>query len=802
MIPRISVPACSSLSVVPTYLALVLVAAGTWGTVLLQSAEAQEVVPLSQQLASERTLDPVATALMPVMDNAALRAEHPIVGGGPLRFAEPIRVRFTPIEDGVWDVAKSGDRIWRLRIRSEGARSLNLGFARYHMPEGGRLFIYGADGAPVVGPFTSADNEPHGQLWTPRIQGQEVTIEVNLPADKADELELELGQVGHGFRSIKASKQSGSCNVDVACPEADAWGPQVRSVGPYSLSGSIICTGALVNNTASDRTPYFLTADHCGVSSSTAASMVVYWNYENSTCRTGSDAGGRGDGTLNQFNSGAIYRAGYSGETSGIVGGPDFTLVELDDPIPPEYELFFAGWSRADSAPSEVATIYHPQGQEKRISFELDPTLVTSYLRADSSTGATHLRVGDWDVGTTEPGSSGSPLFNPQKRIVGTLSGGFAACGNSESDWYGRFARAWTGGGTPETRLRDWLDPIGANPGGIEGVGASDEDLIATASAVVDADGTFDFGATGVRLTFSAVSGSGTVTVEKRDGPPSSTDGIAQDNVSSYRFEIAAESSVSFGADAEARLDVGGLDGVSNPDNVQAYRRPMPGSGSFSGLGTIYHASRDEIVTMTSGLGEFVLASDTEPLPVELTRFEARADGEAVALTWRTASETDNAGFEVQRKTPESSQWRPVSFVEGKGTTGRPQQYQFRDTDLPYKANALFYRLRQVDHDGAFAYSEVIEVAPALPAQLILHGNFPNPFSDQTTVRYELPKPSPITLEIYDQMGRRVAVLVEGQQGAGRHEHLLTGHDLSSGVYLLRLTSNSGKRSLKMTAVR
>lgn len=437
------------------------------------TADAQDT-PLSQTHPEAHPISAVPMAQMPSLNNQALRAQHPVSGGGPLYFAEPVETQITPPQHGTWEAGPDEQRIWRLRIRSDDARSLNLGFTRYRMPPGGRLFVYAPDRSTVHGPFTATDNESHGELWTPIIPGDELIIEVNIPADQTGELELTLGQVNHGYRSLDAAKLSGSCNVDVACSEADPWRDQVSAVGTYTLSGpsgARICSGVLVNNTAEDQTPYFLTANHCGISPNNAASMVVYWNFENSTCRPPSEAGGRGDGTLDQFNSGADLRANYSGESSGIADGPDFALVELDDPIESDVSAFYAGWDRTDTAPPRATTIHHPQGQEKRISFEEDPLSITPYEPVSSASEPTHLRVDDWNTGTTEPGSSGAPLFNPDQHVIGVLSGGFAACGNDEPDWYGRLAVAWTGGGTPETRLRDWLDPMDTNTTALDGNG-------------------------------------------------------------------------------------------------------------------------------------------------------------------------------------------------------------------------------------------------------------------------------------------------------------------------------------------
>jgi len=234
------------------------------------------------------------------------------------------------------------------------------------------------------------------------------------------------------------------CNVNVACPEGDEWRDQIRSVAMYTYSGSKQCTGVLVNNTAEDDTPYFLTANHCVSSPSQVASMIIYWNYQSSTC--GGTYGSKG-----QWQSGAILRATYSDS--------DFTLVQLDDEPSMVFDVYYAGWDRSDTAPAGAVTIHHPNGDMKKISFENNPLSVTSYLGSTSPGDGTHLRVVDWDLGTTESGSSGSPLFGPDKQVVGQLHGGYASCYNDESDWYGRFHTSWTGGGTASTRLSDWLDP-------------------------------------------------------------------------------------------------------------------------------------------------------------------------------------------------------------------------------------------------------------------------------------------------------------------------------------------------------
>lgn len=189
-------------------------------------------------------------------------------------------------------------------------------------------------------------------------------------------------------------------------------------------------------------------------------------------------------------------------------------------------------------------------------------------------------------------------------------------------------------------------------------------------------------------------------------------------------------------------------------------------------------------------------------LPVEMTAMDATLDGEAVRLVWQTASETNNAGFEVERRNSSEEQWTNLGFVDGAGTTRAPQTYRFEDADLPFETDTLVYRLKQIDVGGSFAYSDEVEVAQGAPERLALHPNFPNPFSQRTTLRYEVPTVTAVQLAVYDALGRRVAVLVREEQAAGRKELTFDARGLPSGLYFVRLTSEGAIRSRKITVVR
>lgn len=174
-------------------------------------------------------------------------------------------------------------------------------------------------------------------------------------------------------------------------------------------------------------------------------------------------------------------------------------------------------------------------------------------------------------------------------------------------------------------------------------------------------------------------------------------------------------------------------------------------------------------------------------LPVELAAFRAVADGsQTIRLQWQTASETNNAGFDIERRLPDGA-FASIAFVSGRGTQTAQATYSFEDTLLPFGANHLIYRLKQTDFDGSTSYSEAVEVTVGLPTTFALHGNFPNPFHTSTTIRYELPEAAYVELTVYDIQGRQRALLTQREQPAGRYSLAFDATNLSSGLYFYRL---------------
>ena len=445
-----------------------------------QVSARQGAPPLSQR-GQTRPLQTVRQLVAPPIDaraEAAMEVQAP--PPGPVRFARATPVQVTPLTEGTWeDVA--GGRLWRLRVVSAGATDLNFGFSTCWLPDGATLHVYSEDENYVQGPYSATDNKPHGELWTPVLPGSRAVIELFVPATARQQPQLLLSSVNRGFRDLfhrdkgdAGTAKAGACNIDVICPVANTWSNEIRSVARYSVGGVGLCTGTLVNNALGDYRPFFLTANHCEISAANASSVVVYWNFQSPSC------GQHNGGSLAQNQSGAIFRAAKA--------DVDVTLIELEEMPDPAFDVYYSGWDRSGAALPGAVGIHHPNGDEKSISFSSNPlTTVGSCIGAGNNT---HWQV-VWSSGVTEPGSSGSGIWDPAThRLIGTLSGGDSSCAfPTGPDCYGKFSIAWASGSDSSGRLRDWLDPLGSGVIGVSGVNRKTAPLVRPGAASLASEG-------------------------------------------------------------------------------------------------------------------------------------------------------------------------------------------------------------------------------------------------------------------------------------------------------------------------
>ncbi len=186
-------------------------------------------------------------------------------------------------------------------------------------------------------------------------------------------------------------------------------------------------------------------------------------------------------------------------------------------------------------------------------------------------------------------------------------------------------------------------------------------------------------------------------------------------------------------------------------------------------------------------------------IPVELVSLKASIDNNNVTLNWATATETNNKGFQVERKSL-NTDYRQIAFVEGNGTTTQPHQYRLEDKNL--NSGKYTYRLKQIDFNGKSDYSNEIEADVKSPADYSLLQNYPNPFNPSTTIKYSIPKKNYVSLIVYDLLGNEAAILVDEAKPAGNYEVEFDASNLSSGVYFYKLQAGSFMQTKKMIVLR
>lgn len=412
--------------------------------------------PISFSEAGVSELADVPRRVLPPLDLARIVADaeaqdeiNSRLGGGPYIFAEPQPVAFGVTDAGAWEVLADGARLWRMRVATPGARHVNLGFSRFELPEGSAMWLYNRSADYIEGPFTARDASRSGEFWSPIVYGDEIVVEVYVPAGAEGKLDVRLGSVNHGFRAFN---KAGACNIDVVCPEGDDWRDQINSVGFYTINGFGLCSGQMMANTSGSDRPLFLSADHCNIDAEDAERLVFYWKYQSPVC--GQQSGGSLQ--YNQSGSTLVANEAFS----------DFLLLELNEAPLPEFDVFYTGWDRSGNVPNGSVAIHHPSTDEKSISFNeqplgtvgIDP--VTNFIIDD---GISHWVVDNWELGTTEGGSSGSGIWDPDTGLmVGWLTGGFASCFIIEEDFYGKMSFGWSDAGDSESnQLAPHLDPTG-----------------------------------------------------------------------------------------------------------------------------------------------------------------------------------------------------------------------------------------------------------------------------------------------------------------------------------------------------
>lgn len=413
--------------------------------------------------------------IMPKFDKKSLQYEDSIneiykVGG--VRFATKFDVDLSPQNSGETIINSDGSLQWLLDIKSDSAYSINLLFTKFKLEEGDTIYVYNTNKSKIVGPLTAKDNLKSGQLPIVPIDGDAITVELRQSAKQSSTRAIQIGEVNHDYRGFRGlpsliSATNDDCSLHASCvPEIAVL---KQSVCLLILGGTELCTGALINNTANDGKPYVLTAAHCfgqaesqdyANALSLAPSVIAFFNYEAPLCNPSIR------GTIEHSIGGTALRA-YAKDL-------DLALIELSSTPPVDYRPYFAGWNISTTPSAPFFGIHHPYGTVKRYIKENHAITAVSY--GGKMLPLSHWRVAHWEIGTTEGGSSGSPLFDVDGKIVGALTGGNSYCSTPVNDDYYRLNKAWSYYSESYKQLKAWLDPTNSGVTSLNGMNPYGQD--------------------------------------------------------------------------------------------------------------------------------------------------------------------------------------------------------------------------------------------------------------------------------------------------------------------------------------
>uniref|UniRef100_UPI00404B154E PKD domain-containing protein n=1 Tax=Fulvivirga sp. TaxID=1931237 RepID=UPI00404B154E len=364
-----------------------------------------------------------------------------------------VKVDFTLENSGVWLDMENGDRIWRLEINTIGSLSLNILYKEFSLAEGSELYSYNCDQSEILGSYTSKNNNRHNIFQTGKVSGQCVMIELYEPSDVKGKSHFEIYEVGYFFKTEKKNNNSNKvgdaellCHININCASASDWADEkngVIQIQPYANGVyKIPHSGSLINNRRNDGRQLVLSSLHKleNVSEIDLLQWKFIFNYEAQSCENPV--------------ADPVGKSVLIAELLAKDVNSDFMLLEIIETIPANYSPYFNGWDRSGVIPQSGVGIHHPLGDIKKIFWDHDPLVSNSWPGTSPNS---HWKT-TIDIGATEPGSSGSPLFDSNSRIVGQLHGGVLTC-NFPQKYYGKLSLSWEGNGSKSTRLKDWLDP-------------------------------------------------------------------------------------------------------------------------------------------------------------------------------------------------------------------------------------------------------------------------------------------------------------------------------------------------------
>lgn len=684
----------------------------------------------------------------------------------PFRYATVHNVNLNLNNSGTWETLADGSRVWRLAIYSPEAMSINLMYNDFNLPEGAQMFLYNEDKSMVLGAFTYLNNSQDNFFATAPIIGSKTIIEYYEPKQVKGKGRINVSEVLHAYRDIFGvlTTEELACNININCPIAAPWVEQKRAVTriTFSQGGSgFLCTGSLVNNTANDRKLYYLTAEHCAPDNH--LSMVFYFNYENPTCV------GTG-GNLTQTISGATLKASLY--------GTDMRLVELNGTLPAAYNAFFNGWDRSNTQPTSEVAIHHPGGANKKYSKDNNPSATVTGFGGRLPNAFWQVI---WDDGMTEGGSSGCPLYDQNKRVIGqNLGGTTSQCENPQAvtKVFGKFSTSWDFGGSASTQLKDWLDPSNTGANTLDGI-----DAVAGSAPVANFTSNIQalpIGGGSVNFTDLTTNYPTTWSWSFPGGTPSSSN-------------VQNPTNISYSATGAYTVTLTVTN--ANGSNVKTFVNYVTVAGVAMSPFTLVSPSNFTPITVGYGntsTADFIWNRSSTSNTVKYI-FKLKKLSTTTEYSFTANGSGQDSMISISRQTLDS-----VAAIMG--YTGDSVRCSWRvgstnGVDTLHSANTLIVTLR----------STTIGIQPIsniVPESFNLYNNYPNPFNPVTNITFDVPEAQVVKLRVYDMQGREVAVLVNQNLSAGKYKVDFDGANLSSGVYFYAIETPNFYKVNKMVLVK
>jgi hypothetical protein len=443
------------------------------GVLLPHVASAQLYVPLKPMSSQYRISTLQKSMMLPSISVDSVLATDKKDGSEQkgYRIGAAIPFDLDLLKQGQWDTVAAG-RVCRLALNVPGAIATCINYSDFWMPSGATFFVYNpAAESELRGAFTELNNAKDRYFATGFVRGEDVVLEYFEPVDSKTSGSVKIGSIVHTFRGVpQLSRGNGPggvasptifgdalpCHINVNCPPGLPYRDQARSVVMISYDQQIRAgSGALINNVRQNQIPYILTAGHMYTGDTAVNKWMFYFNYAQPQCDI------THDGNLYQNPLGASLKAyGELGFES------DFALLQLVNSVPPSFNAYFAGWNKVDAPADSTFCVHHPAGDVKKISFDRSQPTSSGPLPSNYF-GNTHWAVTyhpNLGTGLIEGGTSGAPLFDQNRRIIGQHTTGVndpGLCSWSEQRaTFGKFAKAWsTYSSLPSKQLKYWLDP-------------------------------------------------------------------------------------------------------------------------------------------------------------------------------------------------------------------------------------------------------------------------------------------------------------------------------------------------------